>query len=420
MKSLIHRSTTFLRPLWAIAALAALLLVVLFIVVSRVSAQSPLQTQGGRLVTIHDRGEEIVVSTTGDTIADAIKQAGIEVDAIDAVEPAMTEKLVASEYSVNIYRARPVIVVDGATRQRVVTPYQSAQQIAKSVGITLYEEDAVDLQLTNDIVAEGAGLKLVIARATAFNWTLYGATTTGRTQAKTVGGMLEEKGITIKANDRVSPDQSTPISADLVVRVWREGKQTITVNENVDFAVEKIQDADRPVGYKAIKTAGEQGSRNVTYEITIQDGQETARNEIASIVTKEPKQQVEIIGVKLELTAGYSSERVSIMSAAGVPSADQGYAAYIIDNENALWCPIRWQGTRGCAASYYEKFAGAESSDQVGYGLCQATPGIKMATAGADWRTNVITQMKWCRDYALGRYGSWQAAYNFKVTRGWW
>ncbi len=108
------------------------------------------------------------------------------------------------------------------------------------------------------------------------------------------------------------------------------------------------------------------------------------------------------------------------MTAAGVSASDQEYAAYIINNENGLWCPIRWQGTKGCAAEYYEKFPGAESSSQVGYGLCQSTPGIKMATVGADWRTNVVTQMKWCATYAIGRYGSWEAAYRFKVAKGWW
>jgi hypothetical protein len=35
-----------------------------------------------------------------------------------------------------------------------------------------------------------------------------------------------------------------------------------------------------------------------------------------------------------------------------------------------------------------------------------------MASAGADWATNPVTQLKWCNGYAVGRYGSWGAAYN--------
>ena len=417
MKSLIHRSTTVLRSLWAIAAAASFLIFVVFIIVSHVGAVSVQPTDGSHLVTIHDRGNQIVVSTKGATVGDALKQAGIQVDPTDAVEPAATEKLVGSEYDVNIYRARPVIVVDGTTRQKVVTPYQSAEQIAKSAGITLYDEDKTTLTLTNDIVAEGAGLKLTIIRATPFSFTLYGATSTARTQAKTVGDMLKEKGITLSSSDRVSPSASTSIAQNMDVHVWREGKQTITQAEVTPFTTQQVQDGDQPVGYQSIQTPGQDGSKNVTYEITIIDGKEASRTAIASVSTKDPVAQVIVIGTKLVLTQGYSAQQVQIMTAAGIPVGDQGYAAYILDHENASWCPTRWQGTVGCPASYNPLYS---EGAQVGYGLCQATPGNKMATAGSDWKTNPITQLQWCASYAASRYGSWAAAYNHWVSHHNW
>lgn len=399
---------------------AVLFALLLFFLVSRVGAVDQNASSEGRVVTIHDRGTQNVIVTNAETVGEAIGEAGIVLDKSDVVEPTISQELVAKEYEINIYRARPITIIDGPMRQRVVTAYQTGTQIAKNAGITLYNEDVTTLAPSDDIVTDGAGLTLTIDRATLFTFTLYGTTTQVRSQGETVGEMLKEKGIVIGSEDRISTAQGAQLTTGLQVRVWREGKQTITVDEAVAFPTEQIQSGDHQAGYKEIKTAGQAGSRNVTYEVIVQDGKETARTEIASIVTQEPVKQVEIVGVKLVFTAGYSSERVAIMTAAGIPAADQPYAAYIIDHENALWCPIRWQGTSGCAATYYEKFDGAEESDQVGYGLCQSTPGIKMASAGSDWRTNVVTQMKWCRDYALGRYGTWLAAYNFKVTRGWW
>ena len=417
MKSLIHRSTTLLRPVWAIAAAASFLIVIIFIIVSRAGAVSVQPADGSHLVTIHDRGNQIVVSTRGDTVGDALKQAGIKVDTVDAVEPAVAEKLVASEYDVNIYRARPVVVVDGTTKQKVITPYQSAEQIAKSAGITLYNEDKTSLTLTNDIVAEGAGLKLTITRATPFNFTLYAASSVARTQSRTVGDMLKEKGITLSTNDRVSPDVNSVITANMDIRVWREGKQTITQAETVPFSTQQIQDGDQPVGYQQVQTPGQDGTENVTYEITIIDGKEASRTAIASVSTKDAVAQVIVIGTKLILTQGYSAQKVQIMMAAGVTISDQGYAAYILDHENASWCPTRWQGTNGCPASYNPLYA---EGAQVGYGLCQATPGNKMATAGSDWKTNPITQLEWCASYAVGRYGSWAEAYNHWVSHHNW
>ena len=46
------------------------------------------------------------------------------------------------------------------------------------------------------------------------------------------------------------------------------------------------------------------------------------------------------------------------------------------------------------------------------YGLPQALPGGKMASAGADWATNYQTQLRWFWNYCNGRYGSIQGAYN--------
>lgn len=40
------------------------------------------------------------------------------------------------------------------------------------------------------------------------------------------------------------------------------------------------------------------------------------------------------------------------------------------------------------------------------YGIPQANPGTKMATAGADWKTNPATQIKWGLGYIKSAYGS--------------
>ncbi len=296
MKSLKHHRPARLSAF--ISAFIALIVLAGFLVVGHVPAFAAETQQEGRLVTIHDRGNDTVILTKGTTVGDALKQANISVDTNDAVEPAVSEKLAGKDFSVNIYRARPVIVVDGETRQKIITPYQTADQITKSVGITLYPEDKTTLTRTDNIVAEGAGLQLTITRATPFNFTLYGATTVARTQAKTVGEMLKEKGISLGKDDRVSLDPSTPITANMALRVWREGKQTVTVSEDVNFDTQTIQDGDQYIGYHAIQTPGVKGSRNVTYEVMIQDGKEVGRTEIASITTVEPQKQIEVVGTK--------------------------------------------------------------------------------------------------------------------------
>ncbi|MEU8525046.1 transglycosylase SLT domain-containing protein [Streptomyces sp. NPDC048629] len=53
------------------------------------------------------------------------------------------------------------------------------------------------------------------------------------------------------------------------------------------------------------------------------------------------------------------------------------------------------------------------------YGLMQALPGSKMVSAGADWRTNPATQIKWGLSYMEGRYDSPCGAWSFWQANHW-
>lgn len=53
------------------------------------------------------------------------------------------------------------------------------------------------------------------------------------------------------------------------------------------------------------------------------------------------------------------------------------------------------------------------------YGLGQALPADKMASFGADWRTDPTTQIKWALNYMDTRYGSPEAAWSFWQQNHW-
>lgn len=262
------------------------------------SALVSAQDEGRRLITVYDRGAKSAFLTDKKTLKEALSDKGIELDKRDTVEPSLEEELVAPDYRVNIYRARPVVVVDGAVRMKTVSPYQTARLIAQDAGIAMFREDVATLKPSTDYIGDGAGLELTIKRATPIELELYGRKTEVRTQGKTVGDMLKEKQIVLGESGRVSVPESTPIAAGMKVRVWREGKQTITFDETIPYASEYIFDADRHVGYRKVKTAGLEGVRSMTFEIEVKDGVELSRKEIARIDIRSPKKEVVLVGVK--------------------------------------------------------------------------------------------------------------------------
>ncbi len=251
-----------------------------------------------RLITVFDRGAKVSFLSSAETIEKALEEQSIALDSRDTVEPSRDEELLAPEYKVNIYRARPVVVVDGSVRTKVMTPYQTPERIAKDAGITLYPEDRAQVRPSTDFVSDGAGLVLSIDRAVIFTFDLYGKKTEVRTHGDTVAAMLEEKKVTLGPDDRVSVALEIPMTNGMQVRVWREGKQTVTLDEPIGYATEFVYDADRPVGYRAIGNEGVPGTEAVTYEIEVKDGRELSRKEIARITTAQPVKQTLTIGIK--------------------------------------------------------------------------------------------------------------------------
>lgn len=96
-----------------------------------------------------------------------------------------------------------------------------------------------------------------------------------------------------------------------------------------------------------------------------------------------------------------SGSKADWMRAAGISDGDFGYVDYIVSHESG------WD--------YH-----AVNRSSGAYGLPQSLPAGKLASAGADWRDNPVTQLRWANNYAVGRYGSWEAAYHFWTVNHWW
>ncbi|NBM19768.1 transglycosylase SLT domain-containing protein [Streptomyces sp. GC420] len=61
----------------------------------------------------------------------------------------------------------------------------------------------------------------------------------------------------------------------------------------------------------------------------------------------------------------------------------------------------------------------ATNASSGAYGLVQALPASKMASAGSDWKTNPATQIKWGLQYMNERYGSPCGAWSFWQSHNW-
>jgi len=89
----------------------------------------------------------------------------------------------------------------------------------------------------------------------------------------------------------------------------------------------------------------------------------------------------------------------------------------------ALLAEFGWsQDQFGCLDSLWTRESNwnvhADNPNSSAYGIPQALPGSKMASAGDDWATNPVTQIRWGLGYIQDRYGSPCGAWGHSQSQG--
>lgn len=354
-----------------------------------------VRTSDALIVIVNHDDVERIVPSRPTSVGDLLKKLDIGMREGDIVEPAADVQIKQDDFRINVYRAKPVQLIDDGRKSLAYSAAATPRSIANQAGAGLNPEDRVSAEPVTNFLADGAlGEKVIIDRAKPVSINLYGNPVSLRTHAKTVGDLLKEKEIRLGRDDQVQPAPETLLTKDAQIFLLRKGVQIQTITENIAMEVEVIQDPSLALGTKAVRQQGSAGKRVVTYEVALENGREVGRKPIQTVISQQPVKQIEVRGSSLSGIKGN-------MGLAGISPADYQYVDYIVSKESG-WNPL------------------AQNRSSGAYGLCQALPGRKMASAGADWESNPVTQLKWCHSYAIGRYGSWRAAHTFWQANHYW
>ena len=174
-------------------------------------------------------------------------------------------------------------------------------------------------------------------------------------------------------------------------KIVRNGGRTLTVEEEIPFGEREERDYSMARGTSEVKQLGEVGMKKVTYNVLYVDNVEVSR-------VREPVDRIVAVGAKKSIPPEWET-CADWARQAGVSEDDLSSAVDLIYHES------------GCRVDA-ENPSGA-------YGIPQALPGSKMASAGADWQTNPVTQIRWMIGYVNGRYGGWTQALTYWYAHGW-
>jgi tape measure domain-containing protein len=121
---------------------------------------------------------------------------------------------------------------------------------------------------------------------------------------------------------------------------------------------------------------------------------EIAKDAIGNFIKKAADKFMESFG------GAVTGDHKKLMHAAGIPASWFSAIDYIVTHESG------WR-------------VNATNPSSGAYGLPQSLPGSKMASAGHDWRTNPVTQLKWMKGYVSSRYGGGPGAAAFWRAHHW-
>jgi hypothetical protein len=89
----------------------------------------------------------------------------------------------------------------------------------------------------------------------------------------------------------------------------------------------------------------------------------------------------------------------------------------------AMLGPFGWSSSQfSCLDPLWQRESGwsvTAANPDGAYGIPQALPGSKMASAGADWQADAATQIRWGLEYIKSLYGSPCGAWDHELATGW-
>lgn len=123
------------------------------------------------------------------------------------------------------------------------------------------------------------------------------------TNAVTVQDVLREQKITVGDNDRVDPPLYAEVGRSATITVTRIEIKTELVTQPIPFGRQLVRDETYPDGQMRVVQLGINGTTDITYTLTFEDGKEATRRETARQITAQPQDEILALGTRGSLSS---------------------------------------------------------------------------------------------------------------------
>ena len=410
-------------------------------------------------VMLEVNGVSRPVTSWGNTVGDALHAAGVSVGGNDLVQPGTGEAVRDSD-TIIVRTSKPyTVTVDGQTRTLWTTASSADAILADAAPLGSAVSLAADRSSSRD------ELTPLVSRARNVVVTVDGTTReVAARPGQDARAILEASGVSVHPLDRVNV--TTGEAGELSINVSRVTRGEATETVEIPFSETTTTSSDLFVGESQVTTAGVNGATTWTVWQAKKGDEVLTSVPITEHSTSQPVTQVRSEGTKEATPAALvaagidpkatleekveadGTTSVRYRAKLGTISTKEEIAEITGESKNGDAAaevgdvPTNYSGedprslakplvaAQGWGDSEYQCLVllwnresqwnpYAENASSGAYGIPQSLPGSKMASAGADWRTNPITQINWGIGYIKGRYGTPCSAWAHSNAVGW-
>jgi uncharacterized protein YabE (DUF348 family) len=207
------------------------------------------------------------------------------------------DHLAVEPLQLRLQRAMPMTVRDGGLPFTLSTTAQTVGEALYQAGITIYLGDLVQPPLATQITP---GLRVLIQRSKPVTLAVDNHVVKTRTRAPSVGEALTEIGVTITGLDRIEPALNSEIKEDLTIAITRVREEIEITEQIAPYETVFQPDAGLAIDTQQVVTPGAEGITRQRYRIRYENGAETNRVLEDTWVAQEPAQRIVAYGQQIE------------------------------------------------------------------------------------------------------------------------
>ena len=317
-------------------------------------------------LTLTVDGQAQEVRTYADTVGEVLEEEGLETQAHDVVLPE-PDASVSDGDTVVVTRARPLqLTVDGRSSEVYVTAL-SVDEALDQLG---FRADGLVVSASRSERLPLDGMALSIATPKDITLTADGQQRVVTTTAATVADLLVEQGITLGPTDGLSMYPTQPLLAHMRLQVFRVQISEVVETAPIPFQTVETEDPEAFEDEETVTQEGIDGEQSTTYRITVVDGVETAREQIATAVTVQPVDELVSVGTQPRPAApaptatadGLNWAALAACESGGRPNAVSSSGTYrgMYQFSRSTWAAVGGTGDPA-AASAEEQTARAQA-----------------------------------------------------------